>query len=229
MRRRGSCCVWRRLVCLFRRLRVGSRGNHLASGEQRHLQRLVNLGPGGCARRHNLSGVLPHGVHLVDAEDLPTGHLSRLPARLCRLREAVSFCLELRLRVLKVLLRGLRLLGKDVDFPALVVDQFDHGRRLVREGSTRLFITPGYRLRTADHLLTNFHLPESTLFVLVSALQGPELAQAAYAEAVRERYRFFSYGDAMLILNARTLSSCGDAASRQVPVMMGATSSAFPE
>ena len=103
------------------------------------------------------------------------------------------------------------------------------GRRLVREGSTRLFITPGYRLRTADHLLTNFHLPESTLFVLVSALLGPDLAQAAYAEAVRERYRFFSYGDAMLVLNARTLSSCGDAASRQVPVMMGATSSAFPE
>ncbi len=71
------------------------------------------------------------------------------------------------------------------------------------EGSTRIFITPGYRLRTADHLLTNFHLPESTLFVLVSALMGLELAQAAYAEAIRERYRFFSYGDAMLILNAR--------------------------
>ena len=77
------------------------------------------------------------------------------------------------------------------------------GNRLAREGSTRLFITPGYRLRTADHLLTNFHLPESTLFVLVSALLGLDLAQAAYAEAVQERYRFFSYGDAMLILNAR--------------------------
>ena len=77
------------------------------------------------------------------------------------------------------------------------------GQRLAREGATRLFITPGYRLRTADHLLTNFHLPESTLFVLVSALLGLEVAQAAYAEAVRERYRFFSYGDAMLILNAR--------------------------
>jgi S-adenosylmethionine:tRNA ribosyltransferase-isomerase len=77
------------------------------------------------------------------------------------------------------------------------------GTSLLREGATRLFITPGYRLRTADHLLTNFHLPESTLFVLVSALLGLELAQAAYAEAVRERYRFFSYGDAMLILNAR--------------------------
>ncbi len=77
------------------------------------------------------------------------------------------------------------------------------GQRLAREGATRLFISPGYRLRTADHLLTNFHLPESTLFVLVSALLGLELAQAVYAEAVREKYRFFSYGDAMLILNAR--------------------------
>ena len=77
------------------------------------------------------------------------------------------------------------------------------GHRLAREGTTRLFITPGYTLRTADHLLTNFHLPESTLFVLVSALLGLDLAQATYAEAVRAGYRFFSYGDAMLILNAR--------------------------
>lgn len=77
------------------------------------------------------------------------------------------------------------------------------GHHLRREGATRLFITPGHTLRTADHLLTNFHLPESTLFVLVSALLGLEVAKAAYAEAVWERYRFFSYGDAMLILNAR--------------------------
>ncbi|BDU78810.1 tRNA preQ1(34) S-adenosylmethionine ribosyltransferase-isomerase QueA [Mesoterricola sediminis] len=77
------------------------------------------------------------------------------------------------------------------------------GERLARSGSTRLFIQPGYRLRTADHLLTNFHLPESTLFVLVSALLGLDFAQEAYREAVRERYRFFSYGDAMLILGAR--------------------------
>ena len=76
------------------------------------------------------------------------------------------------------------------------------GAALARAGSTRLFITPGHRLRTADHLLTNFHLPESTLFVLVSALLGLDAAQAAYAEAIREGYRFFSYGDAMLILEA---------------------------
>jgi len=77
------------------------------------------------------------------------------------------------------------------------------GRALKRSGSTNLFIRPGYRLRTADHLLTNFHLPESTLFVLVATLTGLDTAQAAYAEAIREGYRFFSYGDAMLILNAR--------------------------
>jgi S-adenosylmethionine:tRNA ribosyltransferase-isomerase len=77
------------------------------------------------------------------------------------------------------------------------------GETLKRSGSTRLFIRPGYRLRTADLLLTNFHLPESTLFVLVSSLLGRDFAQAAYAEAIRERYRFFSYGDAMLILDAR--------------------------
>jgi S-adenosylmethionine:tRNA ribosyltransferase-isomerase len=77
------------------------------------------------------------------------------------------------------------------------------GHNLKRSGSTRIFIKPGYRLRTADHLLTNFHLPESTLFVLVSALLGLDLAKAAYAEAVAQRYRFFSYGDAMLILNVR--------------------------
>jgi S-adenosylmethionine:tRNA ribosyltransferase-isomerase len=78
-----------------------------------------------------------------------------------------------------------------------------NGETLQRAGSTRLFIRPGYRLRTADLLLTNFHLPESTLFVLVSSLLGLDFAQAAYAEAIRERYRFFSYGDAMLILGAR--------------------------
>lgn len=78
------------------------------------------------------------------------------------------------------------------------------GACLAREGATRLFITPGYRLRTADHLLTNFHLPESTLFVLVSALLGQGVAQAVYADAIREHYRFFSYGDAMLILNVRS-------------------------
>jgi S-adenosylmethionine:tRNA ribosyltransferase-isomerase len=67
-------------------------------------------------------------------------------------------------------------------------------------GDTALFIRPGYRFRVVDALLTNFHLPESTLLMLVAALAGFEPMRLAYAHAVRERYRFFSYGDAMLIL-----------------------------
>lgn len=78
-----------------------------------------------------------------------------------------------------------------------------NGTDLKLSGATNIFIQPGYNLLTADMLLTNFHLPESTLFVLVSALLGIEFAHEVYAEAIRERYRFFSYGDAMLILNAR--------------------------
>ena len=67
-------------------------------------------------------------------------------------------------------------------------------------GDTDIFIYPGYRFRALDALITNFHLPESTLIMLVSALAGREHVLAAYEEAVRERYRFFSFGDAMLIV-----------------------------
>jgi S-adenosylmethionine:tRNA ribosyltransferase-isomerase len=68
------------------------------------------------------------------------------------------------------------------------------------EGRTDLFIQPGYRFRAIDALITNFHLPRSTLLVLVSAFASRELILRAYKEAVRERYRFYSFGDAMLIL-----------------------------
>ncbi len=67
-------------------------------------------------------------------------------------------------------------------------------------GDTRLFITPGFVFRRVDALLTNFHLPESSLLMLVCALGGTELMLAAYRHAVEKRYRFFSYGDCMLIL-----------------------------
>ena len=67
-------------------------------------------------------------------------------------------------------------------------------------GDTRIFITPGYRFRAVDALVTNFHLPQSTLLMLVSALAGREFVLDAYRHAVDARYRFFSYGDAMLIL-----------------------------
>jgi S-adenosylmethionine:tRNA ribosyltransferase-isomerase len=67
------------------------------------------------------------------------------------------------------------------------------------EAETRLFIKPGYRFNVVDRLVTNFHLPKSTLLMLVSAFAGQDLIREAYAHAVRERYRFFSYGDAMLL------------------------------
>ena len=68
------------------------------------------------------------------------------------------------------------------------------------EGETRIFIHPPYVIRSADHLVTNFHLPRSTLLMLVSAFAGLGLIREAYAQAVKEKYRFYSYGDAMLIL-----------------------------
>jgi S-adenosylmethionine:tRNA ribosyltransferase-isomerase len=66
-------------------------------------------------------------------------------------------------------------------------------------GDSRIFIYPGYQFKSVDALFTNFHLPESTLIMLVSALAGRDAVMAAYREAVAERYRFFSYGDAMLV------------------------------
>jgi S-adenosylmethionine:tRNA ribosyltransferase-isomerase len=67
-------------------------------------------------------------------------------------------------------------------------------------GETEMFMTPGFAFKVVDALLTNFHLPRTTLLMLVSALAGTEFLRQAYAEAVRERYRFYSYGDAMLVL-----------------------------
>ena len=71
------------------------------------------------------------------------------------------------------------------------------------EGETRLFLRPGARFRVVDALVTNFHLPESTLLMLVCAFAGREAVLAAYAHAVRTRYRFFSYGDAMFVTPAK--------------------------
>jgi S-adenosylmethionine:tRNA ribosyltransferase-isomerase len=76
----------------------------------------------------------------------------------------------------------------------------EEGRIRPYRGETELFMTPGFRFKVVDALLTNFHLPRTTLLMLVSALAGTEFLRRAYAEAVREQYRFYSYGDAMLIL-----------------------------
>ncbi|MBD3732987.1 MAG: tRNA preQ1(34) S-adenosylmethionine ribosyltransferase-isomerase QueA [Sphingopyxis sp.] len=76
----------------------------------------------------------------------------------------------------------------------------DTGEIAPFEGDTAIFITPGYRFKAIDGLMTNFHLPKSTLFMLVSALMGLEVMQAAYAHAIDSGYRFYSYGDASLLL-----------------------------
>ena len=76
------------------------------------------------------------------------------------------------------------------------------GRIQPFEGDTAIFITPGYRFRAIDGLMTNFHLPKSTLFMLVSALMGLDTMKGAYAHAISEGYRFYSYGDASLLLPA---------------------------
>ena len=75
----------------------------------------------------------------------------------------------------------------------------ENGRLRECSGDTRIFIYPGYRFKTLDALITNFHLPESTLVMLVSALAGRERVLHAYEEAIQEKYRFFSFGDAMFI------------------------------
>ena len=75
----------------------------------------------------------------------------------------------------------------------------ENGRLRATSGWTEIFIYPGYEFKILDCLITNFHLPESTLIMLVSALAGREYVLNAYKEAVEERYRFFSFGDAMFI------------------------------
>ena len=75
----------------------------------------------------------------------------------------------------------------------------ENGHLEAKSGWTQIFIYPGYKFKVLDCLITNFHLPESTLIMLVSALAGREHVLAAYEEAVKERYRFFSFGDAMFI------------------------------
>jgi S-adenosylmethionine:tRNA ribosyltransferase-isomerase len=94
-------------------------------------------------------------------------------------------------RIVAVGTTSLRLLESAAD---------EAGRVRPFEGDTAIFITPGYAFRAVDGLVTNFHLPRSTLFMLVSALMGLERMQLAYAHAIREGYRFYSYGDSSLLL-----------------------------
>jgi len=86
----------------------------------------------------------------------------------------------------------------------------ENGRLRPFVGQTDIFITPGYRFRYVDALMTNFHLPRSTLFMLVSAFSGLERMRAAYAHAVQAGYRFYSYGDACLLLGRRSANPAGE-------------------
>ena len=76
----------------------------------------------------------------------------------------------------------------------------ENGFVKMAEGDTNIFIYPGYKFKCIDNLITNFHLPESTLIMLVSTLAGKDFVMKAYRQAVQEEYRFFSFGDAMIIL-----------------------------
>jgi S-adenosylmethionine:tRNA ribosyltransferase-isomerase len=108
---------------------------------------------------------------------------------------------ETAARLNAVRARGGRLIAVGTTSLRLIESATDEAG-LIRafEGDTAIFITPGYRFRGIDGLLTNFHLPRSTLFMLVSALMGLERMQAAYAHAIDAEYRFYSYGDASLLL-----------------------------
>ncbi|MCB9916429.1 MAG: S-adenosylmethionine:tRNA ribosyltransferase-isomerase, partial [Planctomycetes bacterium] len=105
--------------------------------------------------------------------------------------DAVAACRARGGRVVAVGTTSVRVLESCVD---------ESGALRAGEGSTRLFLRPGARFRVVDALVTNFHLPGSTLLMLVSAFAGRDEVLALYAHAVRERYRFYSYGDAMLLL-----------------------------
>jgi S-adenosylmethionine:tRNA ribosyltransferase-isomerase len=109
-----------------------------------------------------------------------------VPAEVC---DAVRACRE----------RGGRVVAVGTTAVRALESAAAGGRLDAYSGDTRLFITPGFQFRVVDALVTNFHLPESTLLMLVAALAGREHVLGAYRHAVQQRYRFFSYGDAMLV------------------------------
>jgi S-adenosylmethionine:tRNA ribosyltransferase-isomerase len=88
---------------------------------------------------------------------------------------------------------------RSLESAARLSDQADLGDLQAFSGETDIFIFPGYQFRVVDAMITNFHLPRSTLMMLISAFSSRDKVMAAYEEAIRQRYRFFSYGDAMFI------------------------------
>lgn len=96
--------------------------------------------------------------------------------------------------------KGKRLIAVGTTSARVLESTYEPQGFTAQQGETRLFITPGYTFQALGGLLTNFHLPKSTLLMLVSAFAGKELIDRAYREAIQKKYRFFSFGDAMLIL-----------------------------
>jgi S-adenosylmethionine:tRNA ribosyltransferase-isomerase len=124
------------------------------------------------------------------------GEIARLPAAAC---DAIAAART----------RGGRVVAVGTTVVRTLESAAATGRLEPFEGETRLFIRPGFRFRIVDALVTNFHLPGSTLIMLVSAFGGHDAVMAAYRHAVRERYRFFSYGDAMYVTPPAAVRAAG--------------------
>ena len=111
-----------------------------------------------------------------------------------------SFSAETAQAIQRTKQRGNRVVAVGTTERAGVGDRGGRGRTTPFSGETKLYIHPPYEFRVVDALLTNFHLPRSTLLLMVAALGGVKLVENAYQEAMANAYRFFSYGDAMLLL-----------------------------
>jgi S-adenosylmethionine:tRNA ribosyltransferase-isomerase len=116
-----------------------------------------------------------------------------------RTAEALTATRSAGNRVVAVGTTSVRVLETVAGAQSLRLDERKQGVK-ASEGWTQLYLTPGSRFGLVDAMLTNFHLPRTTLLLLISAFAGKDLVMKAYAEAVKEKYRFFSFGDAMLIL-----------------------------
>jgi S-adenosylmethionine:tRNA ribosyltransferase-isomerase len=138
------------------------------------------------------------GAHVLHAERVEVG--AAACAAIARTRAARGRVVAVGTTVVRALEAAALAAGSGCAAPALASKNRRSDLALAPwSGETRLFITPGFRFQVSDVLLTNFHLPESTLLMLVAAFAGRETVLAAYAHAVAARYRFFSYGDAMLL------------------------------
>ncbi len=152
---------------------------------------LAALAAAGIAFAHVTLHVGAGTFQPVQSEDLST---HTMHAEWYRIPDATADLIEATRK------RGNRVIAVGTtSLRALESAAMDDGRIRAGDAETRLFITPGYSFRVVDRLLTNFHLPRSTLLMLVAAFGGYDNIRAAYAHAIDSRYRFYSYGDAMLV------------------------------